>query len=302
MHQVGFVVLAHHLPEQLERLLDALASPSSRFYVHIDRRADRDIHSEVQQRLRSRSDVTLLRSRRTKWGSIGIVLATLEGIKTARQDGAEIVVVTTGQDYPIVPTEKLLTFLSEHRDQSFLEHVALPRADWPAPGGLQRLTARGFRVLGHDWLWKDNRYVPDAANIFTRAIRHWNAWMPQREINLHPLRPFWGSAVFTLNAEACDYVINNLLYDRRLLRLFRVAQLPDEMAIQTVLMNSPFRSFVVNTDLTFTDWSAEGSHPAVLTPAHFEALASIGTLFARKFDGRRYPSLMDAVDRDLRLE
>lgn len=284
---VGFVVLAHHLPEQLERLLDALASPSSLFYVHIDRRAPTVVRSQVRARLGSRTDVTLLPSRRTKWGEFGIVLATLDGLKAARQHGAETVVVLTGQDYPIKPTREVLSFLDEHRGQSFVYHVALPRADWPPPGGMERLTARGFRLLGREWLWKDAK---------------WNGWLPQRQVDMSPRKPVWGSALYTLDAGACDYLVDHLLTDDDLLRLFRLVQFPDEMAIHTVLANSPLRDTLINDDLTFDDWSANGPHPEVLTPDHMEGLRSSPALFARKFDMRRHPGLLDLVDQRLRSE
>jgi hypothetical protein len=286
VQKVGFVVLAHQLPEQLERLLDALESPVSRFYLHIDRRASAVVYSDVQKRLRQRTDVTFMRRRKTEWGSFGLVLVILEGIRIARQDGAETVVVLTGQDYPIKPRHQVLAFLAEHRDKSFVEHNALPRPDWPAPGGTERLIVRGFRFLGREWLWKN--------------YGRWTQRLPERSVDLSPRHPFHGSQICTLNAQACDYLLEHLLNDRRLQRQFRVVEIPDEMAIPTVLANSDLRDSLVNDNLCFADWSAKEPHPEVLTPAHMDALRSTSALFARKFNVREHPTTLDLVDRNLR--
>lgn len=278
--RVAYVVLAHRLPAQLARLVRALTSDASRFYLHIDRTAPREVHTEARALLTGRSDVAFLRPRSTPWASFELVRATLDGIRSARDAGADTVVILSGQDYPIKPTPQILAFLAAEQGRSFIELFPLPRPDWPHPGGLERYDARGVRVLGTPWWWKDRRAT---------------AWLPRRRIDLSPWVPHQGSPICILHAAACDHLMR-LLGEAALQRVFRAVAIPDEAAIHTVLANSPLRGDLVPDNLLYADWSADGPHPEILRPDHLPALVAAPGLFARKFDLLAEPATLDLVD------
>lgn len=285
MPEIAVVVLAHRAPVQIARLVRSLTDRSTGFYVHLDRRSSRQVHRSTGALLGGRDDVRLLRPRRTPWGGFGIVLALLDGLQAARTDGARTVVVLSGQDYPIRPTEQVVAFLTEHRGTSFLEHRPLPRPDWRPPGGLERYDARGVHLLGHDLLVKSRRGT---------------RWLPRRPVQVAPLRPHHGSPICSLSAQACDWLLTQLGGDRALQRAFRAVQLPDETAVHTVLASSHLDEMLVNDNLLYADWSANADHPEELSEGHLPALASSAALFARKFDLLSRPQLLDRVDVELR--
>jgi hypothetical protein len=215
---------------------------------------------------------------------MGQVLATLAGIRSARRAGAQTVVVLSGQDYPIKPTEQIVAFFAANAGRSFIEVRSLPREDWPGRGGLQLYDARGWSLLGRSMVWKDRRRT---------------AWMPSRPVDLGTWVPHHGSPSFALHAAAADHVIEQL--SRRALRhRFAAVQIPDETAIHTVLANSRLRHLLVSRNLVYADWTANGDHPEVLGPGDLPALASSDALFARKFDLSAQPDVLDLVDSRLR--
>ncbi len=81
----------------------------------------------------------------------------------------------------------------------------------------------------------------------------------------------------------------------RFVKFFRHVQVPDEMFFQTVVHALP-RSYEVRPNLTYTRWtSSDRLSPDVLSRTDLPAAASSGAFFARKFDLRRDPDVLDGV-------
>jgi hypothetical protein len=78
-------------------------------------------------------------------------------------------------------------------------------------------------------------------------------------------------------------------------RFFEHAYVPDEMFFQTLLLNSPLASTIVNDDLRLIKWPG----PAILTAADWNDILRSPDLFARKFDENVDASILDSIDRDL---
>jgi hypothetical protein len=254
--------------------------------VHIDRNARSPVFEVVRESLGSRDDVILLPRYRTPWGSFGLVRATLEGLRSAREASAETVVLLSGQDYPIRSTRDIEAFFADNPGRSFIEMNPLPRADWPGLGGLERYIGRGFSVLGRDLLWRDRRRT---------------AWMPLRNVSVGSWTRFHGSMQFALHAAACDLVLERFFRGPALRRAFSAVQIPDETAIHTVLGNSPFLGDLDSRPLVYADWSRNGPHPETLTVRDLpDLMATSDALFARKFDEEVDPELLDLVDARLR--
>jgi hypothetical protein len=46
---VAYVVIVHTAPHQVERLLRRLAGPEAAFFIHVDRKSPRSVHTELRQ-------------------------------------------------------------------------------------------------------------------------------------------------------------------------------------------------------------------------------------------------------------
>jgi hypothetical protein len=111
---------------------------------------------------------------------------------------------------------------------------------------------------------------------------------------LGSLEPYSGHTWWTLTREACQYIIDFEKSNQSVVRYFEDTFAPEEMFFHTILGNSPFRSRV-RRNLVYEDWSARGSHPAMINEKHIAFLAtqekvnlsdaygSGELLFARKF-------------------
>ena len=266
----AIVILAHHLPDQLLRLIDRVTGPEDHVWLHIDARSDM---ADVD-----RPDVTMLPRRRCTWGSLAFVEAALSGLAATKDDRPFThVSVLSGQDYPIRPRTELDAHLEAHPDTGWLEWVALPA---PGPGGeLARVDRWYWQVSGTRKVSFPNRFTP---------------FLPRRRPPLN-LRIYKGSALFTITRAQAEHVVAFARENPRFLRYFARAYIADEYVFQTILVNSRHRDDLVPANLHAIAWT-DDHHPATLTAADVPSLRESGAFFARKFGD---PAALDSIDAEL---
>jgi hypothetical protein len=79
-------------------------------------------------------------------------------------------------------------------------------------------------------------------------------------------------------------------------RFFRYTAHPDETLFNSIIASSPLSRRVHDTSLTYTDWSQDDAHPAILTSTDFDTVSRSDFLFARKFDMQKDAAILDLID------
>jgi hypothetical protein len=271
---VGYIILAHTLPDHLVRLVRRLQTENARFFVHVDLGAPPEVVRVIERELGGAPSVRLLPRHRVEWAAFSQVEAILEGVN-ALLDAPERLdygVLLTGQDYPLRPAPAIEQRLSDADGASFLTYR-------PATGR--------FRKRVTSWHWH--------GTILGRKVRLPNRFMPITVRRPLPggLEPFHGSGHWCLSRDCMEYVAG---YDRGVIEAFRHASSPDEALFQTILVNSPLAATIVNDDLRYADWSEGKASPRVLGSYDLDRLLGSPALFARKFDPRVDASVIDALD------
>jgi len=122
-----------------------------------------------------------------------------------------------------------------------------------------------------------------------------------RRASPHFFRYFGGSNHVILSRQAVRYVAFDP-HARKLRRWLRWSGIPDESLFQSVLLNSPLASQVINDDRRAIYWEPGAPSPRTLTmedlPRLREARAD-GKLFARKFDVSVDADVIAALEDDL---
>lgn len=272
--RIAYLILAHHLPDQIVRLVRRLHTPSALFLVHISARADQAVYAAARSRLAELENVVFIRRHRLYWGGFGHVRATIEGLDElyTRATHFDYAVLLTGQDYPIKPVSAIERTLAEGGGRSFMAYDRLP-GGWA--DGMDRFTSWHERRIG----------VP----------RGWHLKLPMgRQIPLG-LVPYGGSSYWWLSRKAVDYVRGFIAEHPGFYRFFRHVDVPDEMIFHTILMNSPLRESIINDDLRHVDWTRQPL-PAILGVGDFDMLQRSPQLMARKFDSRVDAEILDMID------
>jgi hypothetical protein len=272
--RLGYIIVAHTLPDHLVRLVRRLESESARFFIHVDARAPGEITAVVERELGGAPHVRLLPRHPVEWAAFSQVEAALDGIRALLEwpERLDYGILLTGQDYPLRPPRLIERRLEETDGRSFLSYR-------PSTGRfLKRVTRRHWH-----------------GTVLGRRVRLPNRLMPFSVKRSLPegLEPFHGSAHWCLSRECLEYVVAR---DPETIEFFRWSSSPDEALFQTILLSSPLASTLVNDDLRYVDWSEGGASPRVLTTYDLDRMLASHCLFARKFDPGVDSEVIDALD------
>lgn len=278
--KLAYIILSHQLPNQVVRLIGALKDRGDGFFVHIDKRAEPQMHRTLHQRFDSDPSVRFITPHACYWGSFGIVEATLEAIRAllASESHFDRVLLLSGQDYPIKPRRYIKAFLERQDDQEFIESFPLGSPN---------------KWSEHSGPYKDlNRILHWHINFRSRFLH-----IPIRRSLPGRLKPHGGSQWWCLSRSCIEYVHDFIRDNPRVLEYFRHSFIPDELFFQTLVSNSPFADHVTGSSLTYEDWEAAAPpYPAVLDGSYLSVLSASHKLFARKFDESKDAVVLERID------
>jgi len=292
--RIAYLILAHSDPAHLQRLVQRLAAPGVRFYVHLDAKSDIDAFAGL------RPAVTFCERRvNCGWGDISLVHATLELLQTAAAEplGFDRYVLLSGACYPVQSAAYIAAFFTRHPDTEFIQAFALPNVQYNK--SLERIT----RV----WIRKGK----PLARLRWPLQRLLDKILPVRDYQavLAGGEPVVGSQWWSLSGAAVRHVLDFTAREPALLRFCKFVDVPDEFYFQFVLWNSRFRASISHS-LTMTHWLPGKTGPELLDATYLPRLAGPvihdselnnapgarrEVLFARKFTSASAP-VLDAID------
>jgi len=284
---IGFVVLNHRNPGQLERLLRRLDKTfdAPPIVCHNDfGQCPLDVSAFPKR-------VTFVAPHvETRWADISLVHAFLRALRLLyRGDSApDWFVLLSGSDYPIRPASELRQKLQLAECDAFIHSRLVVRGseyeDWNN-SGYKRYCCRTIRVPS---LTKRLRFT------------HREFVVPRIRTPFGPdFRCFSGQQWFCGDARAAERLLSQRPEHQRLLKAYEAAQFPDESYCQTVLCNDA--GLTVHPEiLQYIRWlSPLDAHPKTLDERDLDDMLSSGKYFARKFDQDTAPRVLDLIDQIL---
>lgn len=280
----GFLILTHHSPKKTYDQVARLQSPNHYFFIHFDKKAQIDEEDEFYKKLAGYSNVHILKDRITiQWGSMSIVKATInlmrEALKTPDIGYLHLI---SGECMPVKSNSYFDDFFERNNGKQFLHHFPLPKSGTGPT--FQRLNKYHF----HDY------FNPRSAKPKDVVIKYINSGLRKLQrglgaIGIHRRYSsklpalYAGSQWWSLSSAMCNYVLHYLQEHPEFMARFRFSQIPDELFIQTIVMNSPFSKDALNQNLRFINFAGATSSPHPLTMANLEDIAKEDILIARKF-------------------
>lgn len=294
--RIAYIILAHKLPDQLVRLVHKLNTAATMFFIHVDKKTDADAYRRMTEHLAIHDNVYFLDRHARYYGDYNHVRATLEGIHKILEFGMhyDYVLLLTGQDYPIKSNSQIQKVLQESGQKSFMEYFPLPDARWKGEnGGFDRINYWHLHWRGWEFaVLKKNRFLrpfPNKAWFFLAKIFPFRRKLPGN------LEWYGGSAYWCFTKECIEYINEFVQPKKEFVKFFEHVKIPEEIFFQTVLLNSPFKSQLVNDNLRYIVWS-NSRHPAILGRENFKHFMSTNKLFARKFDITIDEVVLDMID------
>ncbi len=272
---LAFLILAHKNPEQLQMLVDYLHRNKCAVFVHIDKKSE-GLFANFVRNNRNRENVHIYLKYKVYWGGYSQIKTTFFLLnESLKKFPFDFVSLLSGQDAPVATIAAFAEKLKQHRNSSFVQWHKVPaHGTWDGNGGLDRINYIWFTAFPRSLAFFYNRVV----NL-TQALQKKFGVYKKMDLPL-----FGGANWFTLNKEMAVYASRYVRDHRRFFRKFRFTRCADEMIMQTILLNSPYRNDIVNDTLRFIDWNTGPEHPRILRAEDTERLMSSGHYFARKFD------------------
>lgn len=269
---VAYLVLAHHKPRQLLRLLGAIDNPVDVFAIHVDRKSPPPMHAAVDAWAATRPNVHVVPSRGLAWGGWSLAQVQLDaiGLLLDRDAGWTHFANLSGQDFPLRTPDAIRAALAAEPGRNHVD--CAPIESFPD----RRHLRRRKRFMRFE---RDGRIVgtPVPLVAWGRARIDWK-----------------GSGWYTITRAFCEWIVRDRAA-QRCLAVLRHTYVPDEFLMQTLGMNGPFADTLTGDNLREILWGG-GPNPVTLTIEHRERLLASRAHFARKFDDEVDGAILDLLD------
>jgi len=261
----AYLILAHKNPIQLQRLVKNLLSEEAFIFIHIDLKTDEKPFVELLQHFKN----VIFCERRisVNWGGFSMVEATVSLIETMiiYIEKPDYVHLLSGQDFPLKNPEQIENFFKRNFGHNFIEYETLPKSDWHL---------NGMYRIEYDW-FIDSLGYQQASDLIKYQ-------KPKKFIS--GLIPYGGSQWWSLTGECVAWLYMQCRNSNEIFEFYKYTLCPDEMIFQTLLLYSPFKETLINTNLRKIDWLIKGEHPHIWLYNDIEILKKTPKFFARKFD------------------
>ena len=286
----AWLIVTHGNFPILEKQLAFLDSPNADFFIHVDAGV-KDFDYDRYRSIPRHSRVCFVDRLKVSWGDFSLTEATLRLLRAAAEGEYDWYHLLSGVDVPLKKRQYIEHYFDDRHDVNFIN--------------LER------DVISRRNMARVKYYYPfqkwNIRNVtLRRCIREATA-MCQRVMFVDRTRKLPDDFVFqkatewfSITRALTEYVLSK---EEDIRGIFRATFCSDEMFLPTIAVNSPFKDTIPPADpgrshrncLRYIDW--QRGNPYTFTDSDYDELISAGPeyLFARKFDYRSDPNVVDAL-------
>lgn len=278
--KIAYIVLSHKNMSQVNRLIKALKTDTTDFFVHIDKKA-----KTIRDELIVDKQVVLLsedESVNVEWGHISQVYAILALIKKVYQQEKtyDYLWLISGQDFPIKTNKEIVSCLKEGGC-----YINISDKFWNKRNDLYY--PKWIIKRGQIWRLLRRVYV-EMTGGYSKTYRIFKR-KPLCE------KALFGSTWWALPYKCVSEIVEIVEQNPNILKYYSNSLCPDESFFQTVFSMTTYRGQEKGM-LTYVDWSDGGNSPRILTEVDFEKMINSHYLLARKFDSDICDSIIDELE------
>jgi hypothetical protein len=286
----AYLIVAHHQPNHLARLIRTLDTSKCAFFVHIDAKVDDTIFKDA---VGKRANVVFSRRRwKVNWGGFSQVEATMTLLSEAMDSSVAFqrFCLLSGSDFPIKTNGQILSEFDSDKEFMRIDRKLLPLED-----------NVHCRNVGYYWFLDSSfRRLEKLSGRLKRQ--------PYRQIDL-----YHGSNWWALTRNCIEYVLRFLSSTSRYRSFFKYTRCADEVFFHSIVKHSPFAPRIIHDFETpsnrekysstnehgchYIDWGAKiAKLPKILELEDLDKLLSCKSLFARKFDENKSAKLIAKIE------
>lgn len=278
--KIAHLIVTYTNPLQTERMIQQMQHPDFDFYIHLDAKFPLDSHNNLLKYpnvyfIQNRVDV--------RWAAYSTIQAELNSLQEIL-DSARIydfISLMSGQDYPIKTAAQMQSFFEARKGKLLLKYRAFDE-EWEE--GWQRVNKYHLT----NFKFKGKYFLEKLINLLFKRTDQPKGMK------------FYGSSMFwAISMDAAEYVLQKVDRNPKLRRFFTFTWAPDEFLFQTVLLNSPFATRVINENCHYYKHPPNTPNPKTFDLSDFSDIVHSDRLYARKFEMKKTPELLDQIDQFL---
>ncbi|MBV7389864.1 beta-1,6-N-acetylglucosaminyltransferase [Enterococcus sp. ALS3] len=279
--------MAHEKPENLKLLLQQLDYTEHAFFIHIDKKSK--LTKELINSWKMKSPITFVENRNVIWGAYSQIEAEILLLEEAVKGNFNYYHLLSGIDFPIKSNEAMQAFLKKNDGKEFVQF----QKEIINEKNLKRVKYYYF-LQEYTGKKKNFFWAVQKISIILQKIIAIDRTKKSTYFKEFQMGANW----FSITNELAHYVVQK---KSEIEQTFKFTQNGDELFLQTIILNSPFRKSLyhlefdnsTDSNLRYVSW--ENDTPKVLTEIDFQRLKSGNEFFARKFDDQISKALLNKI-------
>lgn len=292
MKKHAYLIMAHNDFYTLEKLLCLIDDERNDIYIHIDKKVKGDI--SYLKSVVKKSEIHLVKRMDVRWGDISQIECEIILLKEATLKYHKYYHLISGVDLPLKTQNEFHNFF----DDKNLEFIDFDNFD--------KISEKHLNRLKHYHLFTKHLRSKNKTLSYICSSFRFRFEILQSKLNINRLKKTElifqkGANWFSITHNFAKYCLEHLEY----LKYFKYSYCADELFLQTIIINSPFKNKIfkkngVPFNGRFIDWNR--GNPYIFQKKDLKELLNSDSFFARKFSSKTDQEIIDAIYNKLKKE
>lgn len=290
MKKHAFLIMAHSDFSLLQKLIILLDAPYNDIYLHIDEKADK---SNLLNFSTKHSKLQIIPSITVNWGGHSQIFCELNLLKYATQNGYYYYHLLSGVDLPIKSNRYIKNFFELNEGKNFIITNRICEEN----NNLHLLDRIKYYYFLQNKIGRNEKKITHLYEfIESFSLKLQKKFRISRK-SCELTEFYKGGNWFSIAHDLASYIVEK---ETEIKKHFSYTHCADEIFLQTIAMQSPYKDSIVSNNLRHIDW--ERGQPYTFQIEDYDLLMKSDKLFGRKFSSVTDSKIIDKIYTQLLLE
>lgn len=279
----AYLIMCHNNFYILCKLLTALDDNRNDIYIHVDKKA-KDCPYETIKDSITNASLYFVKRFSVNWGGYSQIRAELALLDTATKSYHDYYHLISGVDLPLKTQDYIHNYFQEHSGSEFI------RYDPNISREIEFQDRIRYYYFLQEFIGRNKGKLAALCYIMQTSMLSFQKKLNIDRLKRCPIKIYKGTNWFSITHNMATFLLKK---QKMIKRLCNYGLAADEIFVQTMAIQSPYRENIVNDSLRYIDWKR--GNPYTFTVEDYEELRGTDRLFARKFDEKTCIEIVDKL-------